>query len=442
MIRWLYSSALCLLLTLPTIGTAQPSLLQAGPMVGYSTMREVMLWVQTNAPAEVQISYWVEGTPSEYKFTNKVLTDHTTAYTAHLIADQVNPGETYNYRLLINGQAAEFDYPTEFTTQQLWQWRTDPPNFKMALGSCTYINEPAYDRPGEGYGGDYQIFESIRQQDPDLMLWLGDNIYLREADWYSNTGILQRYTHTRSVREMQPLLASTSNYAIWDDHDFGPNDSDRSFIHKDKTLEAFQLFWANPSYGLPGMQGITTQFQWADCDFFLLDNRYFRSPNNRRTTDVTMLGEEQLQWVVDALSSSRASFKFILIGGQVLNTAGVYENFSNQHAEERAVLLKRIEEEGIKNVIFLTGDRHHTELSMMETRTGIPIYDFTVSPLTSGAAKNVTETNAFRLEGTLVTQRNFGLIEVSGPRKERILTFEIRDSNGNQLWQRSITMTP
>jgi len=442
MIRWLYSSALCLLLILPFTGTAQQSLLQSGPMVGYSTMREVMLWVQTNAPAEVQISYWVEGTPSGYKYTNKVLTDKATAYTAHLIADQVDPGETYNYRLLINGQPAKFDYPTEFTAQELWQWRTDPPNFKMALGSCTYINEPAYDRPGNAYGGDYQIFESIHQQEPDLMLWLGDNIYLREADWYSNTGILQRYTHTRSVREMQPLLASTSNYAIWDDHDFGPNDSDRSFIHKDKTLEAFQLFWANPSYGLPGMKGITTQFQWADCDFFLLDNRYFRSPNNRRTADVTMLGEEQMQWIVDALSSSKASFKFVLIGGQVLNTAGVYENFSNQHAEERAVLLKRIEEEGIKNVIFLTGDRHHTELSMMETQAGIPVYDFTVSPLTSGAAREVTENNAFRMEETLVTQRNFGLIEVSGPRKERTLTFEIRDSNGNQLWKRSITMTP
>ena len=48
---------------------------------------------------------------------------------------------------------------------------------------------------------------------------------------------------------MQPLLARTHNYAIWDDHDFGPNDSDRSSAIKAITLEAFKDSWPNPSYG-------------------------------------------------------------------------------------------------------------------------------------------------------------------------------------------------
>ena len=63
---------------------------------------------------------------------------------------------------------------------------------------------------------------------------------------------------------MQPLLASASNYAIWDDHDFGPNDSDGSYTGKELTLEAFRMFWGNPGYGVPGVEGITTTFVWGD----------------------------------------------------------------------------------------------------------------------------------------------------------------------------------
>ena len=412
--------------------------LQSGPMLGYAEMREVLLWVQTSKPAEVYFEYWVTETPERVFQTDIVTTGKATAYTAKCIADQVQPGRAYTYRLLLDGREVKLDYPTTFDTPPLWQWRTDPPDFTVALGSCYYANEPVYDRPGTPYGGDYQIFTSIYEKQPDVMLWLGDNVYLREADWYSRTGIMHRYTHTRSLPELQPLLASTHHYAIWDDHDFGPNNSDRSFIHKDLTLEAFDLFWGNPTTGLPGHKGITTFFQWADIDFFLLDDRYFRTPNNRKTGERTLLGEAQLEWVIDALANSRAPFKMVAIGGQVLNTAQRYETYQNLFPEERQYLLRRIEEEGIKNVVFLTGDRHHTELSRYENRNGHVIYDWTVSPLTSGAASRVTETNHLRVEGTLVTQRNFGMLQVSGPRNERTLTLKVYDSEGAELWTRMI----
>ena len=171
-----------------------------------------------------------------------------------------------------------------FGRPPLWQYRSDPPEMKIALGSCVFINDEPFDRPGKPYGGDYRIFESIQREKPDLMLWLGDNTYLREADWYSRTGIIHRYTHTRNVEEMQALLASTSNYAIWDDHDYGPNDSDHTFRNKQMTLRAFQLFWGNPTYGLEDNGGITSSFEWGDAEFFLLDNRYFRTPNNKKTS--------------------------------------------------------------------------------------------------------------------------------------------------------------
>ncbi len=428
-----------LLLPLAVSIFAQSSLLQSGPMLGYNEMREVMLWVQTNAAAKVQIAYWPQTEPSRRLLTEERLTDKAEAFTAKLIADEVEPGLKYSYELRINGQPVKLSYPTEFEAQPLWQWRTDPPDFKVAIGSCSYINEDPYDRPGRPYGGGYQVFTAIHQQRPHAMVWLGDNVYLREVDWYSRTGILKRYTHTRSLPELQPLLASTHHYAIWDDHDFGPNDSDGSFVHKDKALEAFQLFWGNPTFGLSGQKGITSFFQYMDADFFLLDNRYNRSANGRKLGEKTILGEGQLDWLIDALAFSKAPFKIVCIGGQVLNTVSMHENYSNVNPEERAYLLRRIEEEGIKNVIFLTGDRHHTELSRYVNAKGNAVYDFTSSPLSSGTPREVTEVNANRVEGTLVVQRNFGMLEFSGPRTARKLTLRTYDSEGKELWVHEIS---
>lgn len=421
------------------VAFGQAKLLQSGPMAGYSEMREVALWLQTKEAARVKIGYWNLNTPSEVVYTDIVKTSAETAFTAHLIAAPLEPGQRYGYKVYINDKAVELPYATTFQTQTLWQWRTDPPAFKMAVGSCAYVNEPQYDRPNNPYGGDYQIFTNIHKQQPDAMLWLGDNAYLREVDWNSRSGILHRNTHTRSLPELQPLLASTHHYAIWDDHDFGPDDSDASFTHKDLTLEAFKLFWANPSYGLNGGPGITTQFQWADVDFFLLDNRYFRTADKRKTGEPTILGKEQLEWLINALAYSRAPFKVIAIGGQVLNPAAVFENYAAYgFGPEREYLLKRIEEEKLKNVIFLTGDRHHTELCQYVNDAGNAVYDLTVSPLTSGPSTNVKDENPLRVEGTLCTQRNFGLLEFSGPRTQRKLTIRIFDVNGAELWSRSI----
>ncbi|MBI1225180.1 MAG: alkaline phosphatase family protein [Bacteroidetes bacterium] len=429
---------LFLLLLLSTFNlSAQKSLLQSGPMLGYTDMFETMLWAQTKSEAKVQVAYWQKGKPTERHLTNTVKTQKTEGFTAHLLADEVQPGNWYEYELRINDQPVKLDYPTEFQTQTLWQWRTDPPTFRMAVGSCAYVNEEVYDRPGQPYGGDYQIFTSIHKQRPDLMIWLGDNTYLREPDWNTRTGFLHRNTHTRSLPELQALLASTHHYAIWDDHDYGPNDSDGSFIHKELSTEVFKDFWANPTYGLPGMGGITSYFQWADVDVFMLDDRYFRTPNERKFGEKTLLGKEQIDWLINALSNSKAPFKLIATGGQVLTTFVGNETYTNLCPEERLHLLKLIEEEGIKNVVFLTGDRHHTELCQIKNEAGNMMYDLTVSPLTSGVHTG-DEQNLLRVDGTLVQKKNFAILEFSGPKQARVMKITIFDSDGKEQWSKNI----
>lgn len=417
---------------------SQEKYLQSGPMVGYSEMREVLLWVQTNAPAKVKFAYYEEGNSSQKKFTEEVATERRSAYTAKLTAENLEPGRKYQYELFINNQQVKRPYPLTFQTQKLWQWREDPPAFSFAIGSCAYVNDSPYDRPGEPYGKHYEIFAAIYNQRPDMMLWLGDNVYLREVDWFSRSGILYRYTHTRSLPEFQPLLGSVHNYAIWDDHDYGPNNSDRSFRQKQNTLEAFKLFWGNPTFGINGKPGITTMFQWADIDFFLLDNRYYRSPNDRSTTERAILGAEQVDWLIDALTASAAPFKIIVMGGQFLSPVTYSENYSN-FSEERNRIIRLITQEEINGVIFLTGDRHHSELTKFGRPNQYPLYDLTISPLTAGPHTTAEEEpNYLRVPGTLVMERNFAMLEVGGPGADRILKISVFNSAGNKLWTQTI----
>lgn len=420
----------------PIVHAESASLLQSGPMVGYAEAREVMLWVQTRGPARVQFRYWETSAPAVSWLTLPVETRHEEAYTAKCVADQVEPGRAYQYDLLFNGERVPLPYPTTFQSRPVWRSADDFTTFTIALGSCSYINEAPYDRLGQPYGGDYEIFTSLAAARPDIMLWLGDNVYMRAADWNSRTGMLRRYTHTRSLPELQPLLASVHHYAIWDDHDFGPNDSDRGFWNKPMALEAFRLFWANPSFGVDGRPGITTTFEWGDVQFFLLDNRYYRSPNNRRTGERSILGAEQRQWLLDALASSRATFKIVAVGGQFLNPAPRYETWST-FPEERDELLRALRDEKIQGLFFLTGDRHFTELARMERPGTYPLYDLTVSPLTSRAFVN-NEGNYHRVEGTAVFERNFGLLRFSGPYGNRRMTISIRNKDGKEFWSREI----
>ncbi len=428
----------CLLLFFFLNGRAQSDLLKSGPMVGYSTMKEVALWVQTKAHAHVEIQYRAKDEPQVVFSTGEYVTDKQTAYSTLLIADKVEPGKRYSYTLYINGIEVQRPYPLEFESQTLWQYRTDPPDFKFVAGSCFYSNEERYDRPGKPYGSNFEILDAILREDPNFMLWLGDNIYLREADWNSKTGIYHRYTHMRSLDKLQALLGSVHHYAIWDDHDYGPNDSDRSFWNKKLTEQAFKDFWANPNYNLTGKGGITGTFFWSDCQFFLLDNRYHRSKTGYREQ---ILGEDQIQWLIDALRYSKAQFKFICIGGQFLSDAKVYENHAN-YEKEREKIIYLLDQYNIHGVVFLTGDRHSSEITKLTTDKGNVFYDVTSSALTSRTYDHSDEPNTLRVPGTMIGVNNYALFEVKGAFRNRSLIVYFKDANGKELGRYELSFPP
>ena len=424
-----------LFLLAPLFVSAQ---IKSGPMLGYSEMKEVLVWVQTEKPANVSINYWEKGDKTIHK-TEPIATEKSNANIARIIADEVTMGKKYEYEVVVNGKKIAIDYPLEFQTQELWQYRKDPPAFSFLFGTCNYVNEEATDRPGRPYGGADEVYASMYAKKADFMLWGGDNFYYREPD-YTRTGMIHRNDHARAVKSIQPLLGSVHQYAIWDDHDYGPNDADRSFTMKYTSLEMFKMYWGNPNFAFPN-EGITGKFQWADVEFFLMDDRWNKAPNELNDPNKDYWGAKQMTWLLDQLSTSRASFKIIVNGGQVVSPAKVFENMANYEAE-RTYLLKELKNRKIPGVLFFTGDRHISDLNKLEREGTYPLYDLTVSPMTAGKADAVKQDyNETLVPGTLVQERAFSKIEVSGPLKDRTLTMTLFNVKGEVIWSKALKST-
>lgn len=446
----------CLLLILAVgagnTGKAQQAAgekLVAGPMLGYVEYREAAVWMEV-APSvkSVSLRYWQTANPTD---TQQVTYQGELGQLFNPVKFRLkalDKGTEYRYQIRLDGAVQDQPYPLTLTTKKIWRYRTGPPDISFLFGSCSYVNDSAYDRPGEPYGQDPAIFKAMGQTASDFMLWGGDNIYLRPADWHSQSGVYYRNAVAKRLPAKQRLMATRPNYAIWDDHDYGPNNSNRGYYMSTVTLQAFKDFWANKTYGEPQNPGIYTKIQRSDADLFLMDNRSYRSPSSvdAYTSDgqpnpaKDHYGEQQLQWLKDNLSSSEATFKVIVTGGEVLNDRNQYEGLHNCPAE-RQELLGFIRQAKIEGVVFLSGDRHMTELLKRDMKDLYPLYNFTCSPLTAGTFDELPEreaNNPYRVEETLVKEQNFAKISLEGDKGARKMVIEVRDEEGDALWERKI----
>jgi alkaline phosphatase D len=420
----------------------------AGPMLGYSEHTECLIWVQTKCAKLVQVQYKIKGAIGNWnsQFISVPNPADCEPYNTKFVITGLQMGTTYEYQILLDGVAQKSNYPLLFKTKVLWEWRSSPPDFTFMLGSCLYINDSAYDRPGKPYGGSYQILNSMTKTPADFMLWLGDNTYLREADYSSKSAIFRRYQHTRALPELQPFLAKMNHYATWDDHDYGDNDANKSYELKQATLGAFTSYWGNKTFGENG-EGVFGNFRFSDAEFFLLDDRWFRDESelNEQKIGKTQLGALQLSWLKDKLKHSKASFKFVVVGGQFINENTDKESF-NLYQKERQEIIQFIVDQKISGIVFLSGDRHHTELLKNEktaSTLGYPLFDLTCSSITAGPSNILSGSeaqNPQRVPSTLVVENNYCTISITGPKRgERKLNITCYDNKGIVKWGFVIT---
>jgi len=416
-----------------------------GPVLGYQGTREAhfSLGVQSEKVRSLHDPevLKIEIKPQEKNFSWRFLPVQT-PHIIKIALENLEPAKIYEVSVSLRGVALLTSFSIK--TKPIYaRWMvSDPPDFSFLVGSCFYLNDKPYDRPGKPYGQDSSILSIMAAIASDFNIWAGDNLYFREPDWDSFSGMKYRYEHTFSNPLLQKLLSARPNYAIWDDHDYGPNDADRSFPLKSFARQLFEDYWMNPPRP-SDVEGIHNSFEYSDCAFFLLDDRWFRAPNALKDTLKPFLGDEQLNWLVESVSSTTKPYKFIICGNQVLNNIGTKECYRS-YSWEFHQLFRKLRENDVKGLVFISGDRHFSEILVDSSLMNYPLYEFTCSAVLSSVheIKNPKElNNPLRVKNSLFLQNNFTRFSITGSKNNRKLKAEYFDREGRIIWQFELPLT-
>lgn len=416
----------CLIFSLPAMGQQ----LATAPMQGHTTANSIKIWCMVRDVDEVKLRLHQGDKTINRKTIDVSRTQFWKGY-APFQAEfvRLEPETTYQLSFTIDGKELTEEYelstfPSEVKDQ-----------YSFLIGSCAFFATGGWKLLWQNRN---QAMKTMADAEGDFMIWLGDNNYLMFGEWKEKERMQKKFTTMRLHKKFNRFFTSRPQYATWDDHDFGPDNSDGTFYNKDATLANFQSFWPNPYFGTDETPGVFSHFKYMDSEIFLLDDRYHRIDSLHQQ----ILGPEQMAWLKERLSVSTATFKFIVHGSQVLNELNDYECFAM--FEERQILFDHIMEQKIEGVVFLSGDRHFTELLKMEPEGGYPFYEFTNSPLTAflkrgmKREKYVEHNNPLRVPGTLVVERNYGSVDISGPLDDRVCTLQTFDNSGHLEWEYKI----
>ncbi len=417
--------AICLLF-LPGFQTLLSGTLESGPMQGYPSENSVSIWVLVKDCE--QMNWIIRSGEQRIDLKVEFEADEQPVDGYRSISREIeglNPNKQYKLDISLDGemvvQGKELIMPSQTS-----------PDFSFLVGSCADYHKAT--TKAILPVGSYDIFRRMSRVEADFMLWTGDHLYYKKDDWNSYENMFRKFVEMRTKDQMKQFLTAMPQVGTWDDHEYGPDNSGKSFEGKQDARKIYSQFWGNPYYG-ENDQGIYSNFTHQDCEFFLTDVRYFRDVQDQ--PGCKMLGDQQMDWLKKVLKSSRATFKFVVVGTQAINTYTVSEGYC-RYPEERQQLLDYIKEAEIEGVIFLSGDRHFAELYRLKSEECYPLYDFTSSPLSSFS--KVTPWRKERdgvtnVPDTFYGRQNFGKVSVIGPIGKRKCKLELFDNKNKQIWE-------
>lgn len=293
---------------------------------------------------------------------------------------------------------------------------------------------------------DQNIWPSVAANNPNLWIWLGDIIY---ADTHDMRELAAHYKRLKTNPNYKQLRSKAQVIGVYDDHDFGKNDSGKSTPTKKKSKDCLLNFLDVPrNQAVRKREGAYQSYTFGKGEqrvkVIVLDTRYFRDslvPDPTKkvrylpNTQGTLLGEEQWRWLEQELRNNTASFTLLCSSIQVVSNEHPHEKWGN-FPNERKRLLNLIGQVKPKNLMILSGDRHMAEVSSMDVPgLGYPLYDFTSSGLTHVRSGD-SEVNKYRM-GDLIIQRNFGLLKLAWNGSKPIVNLQIRGLD-NHLYQEMV----
>ncbi len=317
---------------------------------------------------------------------------------------------------------------------------------KIAFGSCA---KESKDQP---------IWTAVLAEEPDVFVFLGDNIY---ADTYDPAVIEKKYQKLAEKPGFKMLRERVDVIATWDDHDYGQNDAGVENPIKRESKKAMLDFWGvaedSPRRGREG--GIYGAYYFGDGEHrvqvLLLDLRWNRTKLKEVGTfrkfwrnfknvgpyapvedeNAVFLGEAQWQWLEQELQKP-AKIRIVGSSLQLLADFTGWESWSN-YPRELQRLFDLVKKHEIEGLLVISGDTHWTELSRRDDVIGYPLYDLTSSGLTE--EWHQISPNKYR-RSDAYAEANFGLITIDWEAQPVEITMEARDVRGKTMISQQTTL--
>ncbi|MFI6318587.1 alkaline phosphatase D family protein [Nonomuraea sp. NPDC050556] len=303
------------------------------------------------------------------------------AHSVHVELAGLQPGREYFYRFRSQGRLS----PAGRT-------RTTPDGVQpltFAVAACAHYEH-----------GFYTAYRRLAEQEPELVVHLGDYMYEYGPSGYTalagkvrthtagKCATLAEYRLRHAQYKSDPDLQHAHAVAPWlvafDDHEIennwaGPVSSTGAPDFARRRADAFRAYYENMPLRRASLQGavlrVNRRVSWGKlARFHLLDTRQFRDDqacldgvragcDERLSAERTLLGADQWRWLQDGLTGSAAGWN--LVGQQILMTQRDYKvgpgrevnlDSWDGYAPERDRLLRLMQ--GTANPVVLTGDAH------------------------------------------------------------------------------------
>jgi alkaline phosphatase D len=326
-------------------GATTRAVLAQTPLVGGVTDTSAVLVVRTSKPATVVVHYGIGLLDA---VTAPVVTRSGDDDAAHIALEGLLPETTYSYAVEINNvlDAGVLSFTTfPSPTQER---------------SFTFVAFADQDTPRPA-----PAYVAGAAASPAFVVQLGDFTHsavgptgrkLKVADWWRLN--LRSTASTPAGSSFASAIAGSFPFVhIWDDHDYGDSDGDRTFKYRSLAMQAFRDDF--PTYPLSSpSRGFWQRFSYAQAEVFVLDLRSARDPDKRPDDGTkSMLGATQKAWLLNGLSTSTATWKFI-VSSSVWNPHSKQVDSWALYKHEQNEIVDFIRTNSITGVIFMSGDIH------------------------------------------------------------------------------------
>lgn len=396
-----------------------------GPMIGSVTPNSATVWVRTVDESNIEIKLSQSKKFNDTITTRSFKSNKKNDFTAKITVNHLKPNTLYYYRVYIDNKRVNIEPLPSFKT---YMKPGSKQNFSVGFGGgSTYIPENEH------------VWDTILERKPLAFMNLGDYTYFNIPDVMEHQ---QYFFYRRESRpEYRRLTASTAMYFVWDDHDFGGNDShggpdvDKPSWKKDVVLPAFKQNTVNPGYGKSDNPGCYYKFSIGDVDFFMLDTRYYRTDPIEPLA--TMLGPVQKQWLLQELKESEATFKVIASsipfkfgvkkGYKTSSTfrrrqPGIWDTWQG-FSYEREEIFNFIEQNKIEGVFLISADRHRSDAYVINRPNGYDLYEAMTSHITKNASHEIMENAVMSHKGG----PKFGLLSFEMDKNDPAIKYSIVD---------------